>query len=97
MRGYAEFRLWSIHIDSLGLAQAVRGVGLREVVLEGDLYHPPHKASWSTDPHYGDDLPKLSLKQVARLVWGMYPGMCINDADLWGLSREEVGEVKVKC
>lgn len=92
LRGYPEWPIWSIHLDSFFLAQAAYAHGLWERLLPGALYHVDHKASWATDPHYGDNLPKKSLTQIHRLVRNFEMGHLVNDV-LWGLADFDLKEV----
>lgn len=92
IRGYPEWHIWSIHLDSFLLAQAAYAHGFWEKLLPGPLYHVEHKASWATDPHYGDNLPKKSLGQIHRLVKSFKIGHLENDA-LWGFVNVDLEQV----
>lgn len=92
LRGYPEWPIWSIHLDSYFLAQAAYAHGLWEKVLPGCLYHLDHKASWATDPHYGDDLPKKSLHEIQRLVTNFRKDHVENGAR-WGLATLDLEQV----
>lgn len=92
IRGYPEWPIWSIHLDSYLLAQAAYAHGLWEKLLPGRLYHVQHKASWATDPHYGDHLPKKSLAEIHRLIKNFKKDHIENDA-CWGLAALSLQEV----
>lgn len=65
LRGYPEYGKWSIHNDSLFLAQAVTSGYMQVIWQDCSVYHVDHGASWSTEPEYGNDKPQLTLKAVS--------------------------------
>jgi len=106
VRGYAEWQMYSFHIDSL-LCHAAFHAGAEEIVLtEGArIYHIEHKGGWSPDP--SDDLaldarlqalglPYLSDEELDRLIRKMYQErrpLIFNDDD-WGLIHDELPETE---
>jgi len=63
LRGYPEFDLWSIHIDSVLMAMA-QAAGYEEVVLQNDccIYHIEHGRSWVVNPELAKQYPCLSVQ-----------------------------------
>lgn len=64
LRGYPEFDLWSIHIDSVLMAMA-QAAGYKEIVLPDDCcnYHIQHERSWVTNPELIKQYPSLSVEK----------------------------------
>lgn len=64
LRGYPEFDLWSIHIDSVLMAMA-QAAGYEEVALQDDccVYHIEHGRSWVVNPELAKQYPSLSVQK----------------------------------
>jgi hypothetical protein len=64
LRGYPEFDLWSIHIDSVLMAMA-QAAGYKEVVLSDScrVYHIEHGRSWVVNPELAERYPSLSAQK----------------------------------
>jgi len=72
-RGYPEFKTWSIHLDSLALLQMIYIGGLRQVVLDGGVFHIAHEGSWTTScSYYGHSYPQYKLSEVVQLCTRMH-------------------------
>src|SRR5207248_7928252 len=48
LRGYAELQIFSMHLDSLLLYEAYY-LGLRQLVLQGAVYHLEHESGFKPD------------------------------------------------
>lgn len=87
MRGYMEWPIWSIHIDSLGLIRA-KGLGLDQRVFDRShrVYHLEHGNLWVSDKSFATQLPKLSnIYEHGNLLEKVLTGKMKNRED-WGLS-----------
>jgi len=94
LRGYPEFDLWSIHIDSVlvGMAQAA---GYKEIVFQKDccVYHIKHSRSWVENPELAQRFPHLS---VANNLVPLFKTMQKHGMPLqynkpgWGLANEQL-------
>lgn len=64
LRGYPEFDLWSIHIDSVLMAMA-QAAGYQETVLSNDccIYHIEHGRSWVVNPELAQQYPSLDVQK----------------------------------
>ena len=104
VRGYAEWQMYSFHIDSL-LCHAAFHAGAQEIVLsEGSrIYHIEHGGGWQPDVAEEQSLdarlkalglPYLSDEELDRLIRRMYQErrpLIFNDED-WGLIDEDLPE-----
>lgn len=108
LRAYAEFPMYSFHIDSL-LCHAAYHSGINEVVLEDPMriYHLEHSGGWSPeaarnrtlDSHLDSlGVPKLSdseLNDYAEQMGETAQPIIFNDED-WGLAGEELEEISIR-
>jgi hypothetical protein len=95
MRGYMEWPIWSIHIDSLGLIRA-KGLGLDQRVFDRNhrVYHLEHNDLWVNNKSFANELPKLSnIYNCDDFLEGVFDGRIRNESD-WGLLSLEQEEVE---
>ncbi len=99
LHGYAEFKMYSMHLDSL-LCHAAHNRGIREVVWGGDcrVYHLEHQqgSGWSPEGEKALNarldragVPQLSHEQFQQWAIGMRRdgGMIFNQSD-WGFGND---------
>ena len=107
LRGYPELDMWSPHIDSMLLSQAV-ACGYQQVFWDdAAAYHIDHLKSLSTEPQYQQTYPTVELAKVdqaykhARTFWllansmgsGLHP-MCVYNDQNWGWPGIEFEEIE---
>jgi hypothetical protein len=100
LRGYAEFEIFSWHLDSLLIYSAFHG-GAKEVVLGFPVYHIEHSGGWKPDAAEAlwrrldekriayltnDDLFALRLQIIAS------GGKHVFNTEQWGLAAEDLPE-----
>jgi hypothetical protein len=105
LRGYAEFEIFSWHLDSLFIYSAFHG-GAKEVVLGFPVYHIEHSGGWKPDEAEklwrrlddkrityltNDDLFALRLQIIAS------GGQHLFNTEQWGLAAEELPETTVSA
>jgi hypothetical protein len=104
LRGYAEFEIFSFHLDSL-LCYAAYYHGVREEILEKymRIYHIEHGSGWTPDA--AEKLfNRLDAQGISRLTDGQLEEHIVkmsqskktifND-ESWGLAGEELPEVLI--
>lgn len=104
LRGYAEFEMYSMHLDSL-LCTAASVSGLQEVILNNPMriYHIEHGTGSGFKPEQVSALnnrleksgiPQFSISDFHREAIGMRRNAkpTIYNDDHWGLSRENLPE-----
>lgn len=97
MLGYPEFQLWSIHIDSAFLLQAVVSFGYKEQVLEGSVYHLAHGRSWVAAPGLAKTYPSISMDNLVQIYKiSSLPGVkLLFNKMSWGFQGEPLPEVSL--
>jgi hypothetical protein len=102
LQGYAEFELFSMHIDGLLLYQA-HWAHIRERRLPYRIYHLDHASGFKFEPEDLEALnarleraavPQVTMEQFMRWATTMAQEkqpIRFNDAD-WGLARESLAE-----
>lgn len=91
LRGYPQFKTWSIHLDSLTLIQMVYIGGLTQTILDGGVYHIAHEGSWITSyPYYGKSLPQFDMPTIMKLCTDMHDNAipAYQNPEDWGLANE---------
>jgi hypothetical protein len=105
LRGYAEFEMSSLHIDSLLLYEAYYQ-RITETVLKGPIYHIDHTMGWSPvgkdsqsyeESMKKDRIPVLNYGDFLRLVEDMRSpqGNARVNRDNWGLAGEVLESFEV--
>lgn len=100
-RGYPEFEIWSIHVDSLFLLFINRILLLPEVFWDDlGVFHPGHPMSWALQPSYGEEFPSLrhQLGTLPTVVdfFAENAGRKMRwNGENWGLADAALSEVKV--
>lgn len=112
LRGYAEFEMYSFHIDSVFCYTAAYG-GIEEVILEDPMrmYHIEHGGGWT--PQTEDDLdrslamrkiPKMSYQQLLAVMDVLKLHRIAQrkfenflNQDDWGLGNEQLPELVVQA
>jgi hypothetical protein len=102
LRGYPEWQIYSLHIDSV-LCYMARYSGIREIVLRRKMavYHIDHHSGWS--PEGADTLTKrmnamgvpiLNYEQLCTHVLAMHrrKSPLISNDEHWGLGSEVLVE-----
>ncbi|AZN38504.1 hypothetical protein [Paenibacillus albus] len=97
LRGYAEFDLYSMHLDSL-MQYAALATGLREIEISdgGRIYHIEHEAGWSPEAEKSKQLENrlksgkvnsLSFEQliVFNGLMGLNQEILLFNQDDWGM------------
>lgn len=94
LRGYPEYELWSMHIDSLFLFIA-DVAGMHQCLLGWPVYHFKHVGSWSTTPRH--DLPMLHYTQVNKMWIDMKAEgePKITNPATWGLADADLEETVI--
>lgn len=64
LRGYPEFHIWSIHIDSLFELHAHANHVFEKVIPDALVYHVEHDASWVKNPEMAASRPHIELAEV---------------------------------
>jgi hypothetical protein len=97
--GYAEFEMYSMHIDGLVLYQA-HYAGIRERRLEFPVFHIEHGGGFKpeskdlTDRLERAAIPQISNEQLMAWIYEMYKTkkpIAFNDED-WGFAGEFLPE-----
>src|SRR5207248_4508787 len=100
--GYAEFELYSMHIDGLFLYQAYHH-GISERVLRAPVYHIEHGGGFRPEAE-GDEsldsqlakraLPQISSEELVDWFVEMYQNQSPKrfNGDHWGLAEYELAE-----
>jgi hypothetical protein len=101
IRGYAELDLYSIHIDTIGIA-AARALGYTQSVFPRSActYHIDHPTGWSSmgpleKLKFSEERPGIDygiLQEVAIWVLGKHTDLNLNPEN-WGFVGEEFEEV----
>jgi hypothetical protein len=100
LRGYAEFEVFSWHLDSLFIYSAFHG-GAKEVVLSCPVYHIEHSGGWKPDE--ADHLwRRLDAKKITyltnddlfalRLQLMASGGQHVFNTEDWGFARDSLTE-----
>jgi hypothetical protein len=85
LRGYTEFDLWSIHIDTVFLYWAVHQ-GYKECLIpDAQCYHLEHDNAWVTNPGYGEGKPRMHSSTAAACQEQMRRGKFEHNGPDWGL------------
>ena len=102
LRGYAEFEMYSFHIDSLFCLAAVAS-GVKEVVWPDEVFHIEHGGGWAPEPAKNAGLrsdlkkrkvPILTEEQLRgwhREMHAARKAKIFNGAS-WGLADEALPE-----
>lgn len=101
IHGYLELDLYSIHVDTLGIA-AARAAGYKQVVFpsEACTYHIDHPAGWSAMDAVGklkflEERPGIDfgvMLEVAKEMLEKRKPLELNPPD-WGFANEELEEI----
>jgi hypothetical protein len=108
LRGYAEFEMFSFHLDSL-LCYCAHHAGFKEKLLKDPMriYHLEHAAGWSPEIERTQTLKKhLETEGIPQLTNEQFDAwtvqmrherkhMIFND-DNWGLADVELPEISVQ-
>ncbi len=101
VRGYAEFEMYSMHIDGLVLYQA-HYAGVREQRLSAPVYHIEHGGGFKPESRDLAErleraaIPQISNDQLMTWIYEMYKTnapLDFNDED-WGLASEVLSETR---
>jgi hypothetical protein len=105
LRGYAEFDMYSMHLDSL-FCHAAHQSGVRELVLTEpmQIYHIEHGSGWTPEGEArlnarlaAAGIPQLSfpeLEEYARQMHRERKHMFFSDEN-WGLAQEDLPETLI--
>jgi len=104
IRGYAEFELFSLHIDSL-LVYSAYFAGLQEICLADPIFHMDHTLGWAhaekNPDRYLQELdrrgvPYLNYEDFLSLVATMAHSKNVTfNRKNWGLVNEQLSEISV--
>ena len=103
IRGYAEFEMFSLHIDSL-LLYSAHYSGIKEVSLPDPIFHMDHSLGWSngirnTNQYFQDldrkGVPYLTYNDFLTLVSRMNRSRKrgVFNGESWGLVNEPIREI----
>ena len=102
LRGFPEFQMFSIHIDSLLLYQAYYS-GIREVILPYPIYHMEHRIGWGPSAEQtslvekldSSGIPYVSFPRFLQLVKRLAEskGDRYFNGENWGLSDQQLAEI----
>lgn len=99
--GYAEFEMYSMHIDGLVLYQA-HYAGIREQRLRHPVYHIEHGGGFKPESRDLAErleraaIPQISNEQLMTWIYEMYKTkepLAFNEDD-WGFARESLPETE---
>ncbi len=107
IRGYAEWEMYSFHLDSI-LLYTAHYAGIEEEILNDDMraYHIEHFSGWTPEAERSQVLdnrlsslgiPKLTMEQldaIARLMEQLGKPILFNDEN-WGLNQHTLPETVI--
>ncbi len=107
IRGYAEWEMYSFHLDSI-LLYTAHYAGIEEEILSDDMraYHIEHSSGWTPEAERSQVLdnrlsslgiPKLTMDQldaIARLMEQLGKPILFNDEN-WGLNQHTLPETVI--
>ncbi|MBM0740837.1 hypothetical protein JOY44_04265 [Phormidium sp. CLA17] len=107
IRGYAEWEMYSFHLDSI-LLYTAHYAGIEEEILNNDMraYHIEHSSGWTPEAERSQVLdnrlsslgiPKLTMEQldaIARLMEQLGKPILFNDEN-WGLNQHTLSETVI--
>lgn len=97
MRGYPEFHIWSIHIDSMLLFLAANA-GYEECLITGEIFHIKHARSWIANPELAKEYPHFELPQATSItsLMGVKGASSFRiNTESWGLVDADLETVQV--
>jgi len=102
LKGYPEFQMFSMHLDSLLLYQA-HYCGIREVILPYPIYHITHGAGWGlsaeqsslTETLNSKGIPYVSYPRFLEIVdvFSRSKGRIRLNGVNWGLTDQQLEEI----
>jgi hypothetical protein len=107
--GYAEFEMYSMHLDGL-LCNVARQAGAKEIILKDPMriYHIEHAAGSGYQPGKGEKLmdDRLKTAGIPKLAWEQYLAwtkemqknhrpIIFNKNENWGLADETLKETVI--